>query len=77
MNNPSNPQPGIEMKYRVLLSFCQNCWCFLGQAAESERGSPLDINLPPVGEGDDLGGADKGEVQGVEEEDHVLALVVA
>ena len=28
----------------------------------------------PVGEGDDLGGADEGEVQRVEEEDHVLPL---
>merc|ERR1719228_806708 len=30
----------------------------------------------PVREGDDLGGADEGEVQGIEEEDNVLALVV-
>merc|ERR1719367_2002886 len=35
------------------------------------------LKLPgAVIEGDDLSGADKGEVQGVEEEDHILALVV-
>ena len=30
----------------------------------------------PLGEGDDLGGADEGEVERVEEEDDVLSFVV-
>ncbi len=43
-------------------------------------GNKLTANLPEflgtVGEGDDLGGTDKGEVKGVKEEDEVLPLVV-
>ena len=52
----------------------------VGELAVSGAGdhSSVDgLKLPgAVIEGDDLSGADEGEVQGVEEEDHILALVV-
>ena len=54
-----------------------------GQVGELAVGGARDhrgvdgLKLPgPVIERDNLGGADEGEVQGVEEEDHVFALVV-
>ena len=46
---------------------------------ETWEPSRTQFDLPPgsgVAEGDDLGGADKGEVERVEEEDDVFATVV-
>lgn len=52
----------------------------VGVLAVARRGDDLAVDLAELGSGlaerDDLGGADEGEVHGVEEEDEPLALVV-
>ena len=45
----------------------------VGGAGDDGAVEGLEL-LGAVVEGDDLGGTDKGEVEGVEEEDHVLPL---
>ena len=47
----------------------------VGGAGDDGAVEGLEL-LGAVVEGDDLGGTDKGEVEGVEEENHVLPLVV-
>ena len=46
----------------------------MGVRGAGHHGTAQSLELRhPLGEGDDLGGADEGEVQRVEEEDNVLA----